>query len=58
MEMTDDLMNIIERPSAKTKTKTKRKWREIEAIKDKYKLKQELLDIDWNLSLASDDLEL
>lgn len=59
MEILDDILNTVERPSAKAKTtRTKRKWREIEAIKDRYQLKQELMDIDWSLTPDSEELEL
>ncbi len=35
----------------------KRKWREIEAIKEKYRLRQELQDMDFGLDLELDQLE-
>tara|TARA_Y100001934_G_scaffold60075_1_gene74447 strand:- start:259 stop:408 length:150 start_codon:yes stop_codon:yes gene_type:complete len=39
-----------------TKTKSKkRKWREIEAIKDRYQLEKELADIDMSFDLALED---
>lgn len=47
-----DFLNSVENESHTVKTKSKkRKWREIEAIKDKYRLKQELCDMDlmWEL---------
>ncbi len=49
-----DFFNSVENESNTVKTKSKkRKWREIEAIKDKYRLKQELCDMDlmWELEL-------
>ncbi|RUO70937.1 DUF3545 family protein [Pseudidiomarina salinarum] len=35
----------------------KRKWREIEAIKEKYRLRQELQEMDFGLDLELDQLE-
>lgn len=49
-----DFLNAVEVESRGIKTKSKkRKWREIEAIKEKYRLKQELCDMDlgWELEL-------
>ncbi|MGB3725394.1 MAG: DUF3545 family protein [Glaciecola sp.] len=49
-----DFLNTVEVESRGVKTKSKkRKWREIEAIKDRYRLKQELSDMDvsWELEL-------
>ena len=40
--------------SPKTKSK-KRKWREIEAIKDQYQLEKELAEIDLGFDLAIED---
>ena len=49
------------RPFLKTKnqyiTITKRKWREIESIKDKYRLRNELKDIDQSLDYDLADLD-
>ena len=45
-----ELMSIIDTESRPVKTKSKkRKWREIEAIQDKYKLERELCDLDTSL---------
>ena len=45
-----ELMSIIDTESRPVKTKSKkRKWREIEAIQDKYKLDRELCDLDTSL---------
>lgn len=49
------MLDIEQRP-AKTKSK-KRKWREIEAIQDRFKLEKELVDIDLSLELELDNLE-
>ncbi|MFC0048864.1 DUF3545 family protein [Rheinheimera sp. F8] len=52
MESFDDLLTMLERPAAKSRP-VKRKWREIEAVKERQRLKKELEDIDWSLE---DDL--
>ena len=47
-----DFLNSIETEQSNTNTKTKskkRKWREIEAIKERYRLKQELCEMDVGL---------
>jgi hypothetical protein len=36
----------------------KRKWREIEALKDKYRLQRELQSIDLNYELSINDVSL
>lgn len=49
-----DFLNAVEVESRGVKTKSKkRKWREIEAIKERYRLKQELCDMDvgWEVEL-------
>jgi uncharacterized protein with WD repeat len=48
MEGFDDLLTMLERPATKTRA-VKRKWREIEALKERQRLKKELEDIDWGL---------
>ncbi|MGX9462433.1 DUF3545 family protein [Shewanella sp. A14] len=40
------LDEVVERPSRSKSSSKKRKWREIEAIKDKQRLLKELQDID------------
>ncbi|MBB1440917.1 DUF3545 family protein [Shewanella sp. SG41-4] len=40
------LDEVIERPNRSKSSSKKRKWREIEAIKDKQRLLKELQDID------------
>jgi hypothetical protein len=50
-----DFLNAVERESRGKKTKSKkRKWREIEAIKDRFRLKKELCDMDmsWEAKLS------
>jgi hypothetical protein len=45
-----EILSVIDNETRPTKGKAKkRKWREIEAIKDKYRLKQELTDMDLGL---------
>ncbi len=49
-----EILNAVDSQSRQVKTKSKkRKWREIEAIKDKYQLKKELceMDVSWELEL-------
>lgn len=48
MESFEDLLTMLERPTTKPKA-VKRKWREIEALKERQRLKKELEDIDWSL---------
>lgn len=50
-----DFLNAVESDSRGVKTKSKkRKWREIEAIKERFRLKQELCDMDlsWESELS------
>ena len=49
MESFEDLLNMLERPAAKSGRAVKRKWREIEAVKERHRLRKELEDIDLNL---------
>jgi hypothetical protein len=49
-----DFLNAVESESRSVKTKSKkRKWREIEAIKERFRLKQELceMDVSWEVEL-------
>ena len=46
MESFEDLLNMLERPAAKSGRAVKRKWREIEAVKERQRLRKELEDID------------
>jgi hypothetical protein len=47
-----DFLNAVESESRSVKTKSKkRKWREIEAIKDRFRLKQELCEMDLSLEM-------
>ena len=47
----------IEAKPAKARSK-KRKWREIEAIQDRYKLRRELEDMDVSLEHELENLDL
>ncbi|QYJ85273.1 DUF3545 family protein [Shewanella mesophila] len=48
---------IIERPNSRSRSSNKkRKWREIEAIKEKHRLLKELQDIDSNFEYDFDNL--
>ena len=54
-----DLMQMLDIESRPTKTRSKkRKWREIEAIHDQYKLRKELEDMDMSLEAELDKLEI
>lgn len=52
------LDNVVERPTRSRSSSKKRKWREIEAIKDKQRLLKELQDIDNNFDCDLDTLML
>jgi hypothetical protein len=49
---------IIERPSRSRNSTKKRKWREIEALKDKHRLLKELQDIDTSFDCDLETLML
>ncbi|MDP5205631.1 DUF3545 family protein [Alishewanella sp. SMS9] len=57
MESFEDLLTMLERPAAKTRV-VKRKWREIEELKERQRLKKELCDIDWTIEPELDTIEL
>jgi len=56
MESFEDLLNLLERPATKSRA-VKRKWREIEAVKERQRLKRELEDIDWTIEPELIELE-
>ncbi|MBQ4844062.1 DUF3545 family protein [Pseudoalteromonas sp. MMG013] len=62
MDSLDDMIELLEGPETKKRASQKskkRKWREIEALKDKQRLRKELQELDYfadNLDL--DDLDL
>jgi hypothetical protein len=52
-----EILSVIDNETRASKGKAKkRKWREIEAIKDKYRLKRELTDMDVGLELELEQL--
>jgi hypothetical protein len=52
-----DILSIVDTESRPVKTKSKkRKWREIEAIHDKYKLQRELTEMDMSLEYELDQM--
>ncbi|GGP40334.1 MULTISPECIES: DUF3545 family protein [Shewanella] len=52
------LDEVVERPSRSKSSSKKRKWREIEAIKDKQRLLKELQDIDNSFDFDANTLVL
>ncbi|QSX30852.1 DUF3545 family protein [Shewanella cyperi] len=50
------LDEVVERPNRSRGCTKKRKWREIEALKDKHRLLKELQDIDSNFDYDIDSL--
>ncbi|MCF6436099.1 MULTISPECIES: DUF3545 family protein [Pseudoalteromonas] len=57
MDSLDDIIEILEGPEIQKRTsqkKQKRKWREIEALKDKQRLRKELQELDY----FADNLDL
>ncbi|WNO60560.1 DUF3545 family protein [Rheinheimera sp. MMS21-TC3] len=57
MESFEDLLNTLERPAVKPQA-VKQKWREIELLKERQRLKQELAELDWTLESALTDLDI
>ncbi|KLV07586.1 MULTISPECIES: DUF3545 family protein [Photobacterium] len=54
----DDIL-ATDMPTRSSRSKpVKRKWREIEALKDKQRLRRELADIDMFRDLSDDELDL
>ncbi|QLE84626.1 MULTISPECIES: DUF3545 family protein [Shewanella] len=47
---------VVERPSRTRSSNKKRKWREIEALKEKHRLLKELQDIDSSFNSELDNL--
>ncbi|WP_372869734.1 DUF3545 family protein [Shewanella sp.] len=50
------LDEVVERPGRSKGSTKKRKWREIEALKDKHRLLKELQDIDSNFDYDVESL--
>jgi len=61
MDSLNEIIEILEGSDTSKKTSQKnkkRKWREIEAIKDKHRLRKELQELDYFAdSIAIDELE-
>ena len=61
MDSFEDIIAILEGPETTKRTsqkKQKRKWREIEALKDKQRLRKELQELDYFAdNLDIDDLD-
>lgn len=53
----DDDVSMITVPRGKSSSK-KRKWREIETLKERYRLQRELESIDVTCTVRSSDLEV
>ncbi|ATC95625.1 DUF3545 family protein [Pseudoalteromonas tunicata] len=58
MDNLDDILTLLESPEATVKSSKnqKRKWREIEALKDKHRLRKELQDLDWSHEIELEEL--
>ncbi len=56
MDSLDEILAVLEDPESRrtSSKKQKRKWREIEAFKDKQRLRKELQDLDY----FADNLDL
>lgn len=52
------LDEVVERPDRSRGSSKKRKWREIEALKDKHRLLKELQEIDNNFNYDIDAIQL
>ena len=61
MDSLNDILEILEGPDTTRKTSQKnkkRKWRDIEAIKDKQRLRKELQELDYFAdSIAIEELD-
>lgn len=61
MDSIEDIFAVLERPEPKSKTSSKgkkRKWREIEALKERHRLKKELEELDCFNEIDLDDLTI
>ncbi|MBB6056345.1 MAG: DUF3545 family protein [Gammaproteobacteria bacterium] len=54
---TEELV-VIDIDVRQRQTNKKRRWREIEALKDRYRLQRELQSIDLNYELSINDISL
>ncbi|EKE74894.1 DUF3545 family protein [Gallaecimonas xiamenensis] len=55
-----DLQSVLtgDKRESKGRGSKKRRWREIESLKERYRLKRELEDIDWNSEYSLDRLDI
>ncbi|KLV04399.1 hypothetical protein ABT56_14765 [Photobacterium aquae] len=53
----DDIFDTDIQPRSSRKKPVKRKWREIEALKDRQRLRRELADIDIFRDLTNEDID-
>ncbi|MBA3988093.1 DUF3545 family protein [Aliidiomarina maris] len=56
MDHSEELKNVAEK-TGKSRA-AKRKWREIEALKERHRLRKELMDIDYCFDCELEELEL
>lgn len=56
MDHSQELNNVAEKPSKSRASK--RKWREIEELKERHRLRKELMDIDYCFDCELDELKL
>jgi hypothetical protein len=54
MDHSEELKQV----ESKSKKNAPRKWREIEMLKEKYRLRDELRDMDFDFDADPDDLDL
>lgn len=57
MDHSEEVQTVSEVGTKRGKSRSKRKWREIEALKERYELKKELDEIDFFQELDVEDLE-
>ncbi|MCC5880680.1 MAG: DUF3545 family protein [Idiomarina sp.] len=56
MDHSEELKNVAEKTSKSRGSK--RKWREIEALKERHRLRKELMDIDYCFDCELEELQL
>lgn len=56
MDHSEELQKVNDKPGRGRASK--RKWREIEQLKEKYQLREELADMDYSLDLGLEEIEL
>ncbi|WP_341501839.1 DUF3545 family protein [Gallaecimonas sp. GXIMD4217] len=58
MDQVQDMQGALSGDKRETRGRNKkRRWREIEAIKERFRLKKELEDIDWSHDYRLEELE-